>query len=65
VFLGSPKEFSMNTRKLTGKSPMPPLWSFGLWMSRCTYSAEQQVRRSRQMREKPDSMDVLHLDTGG
>ena len=23
---------------------MPPLWSFGLWMSRCTYNAENQVR---------------------
>ena len=44
VFLGSPKEILDEYTTLTGKSPMPPLWSFGLWMSRCTYNAEDQVR---------------------
>ena len=44
VFLGSPKEILDEYTKLTGKSPLPPLWSFGLWMSRCTYNAESQVR---------------------
>ncbi len=44
VFLGTPKEILDEYTKLTGKSPLPPLWSFGLWMSRCTYNAEKQVR---------------------
>jgi alpha-D-xyloside xylohydrolase len=65
VFLGSPKEILDEYTKLTGKSPMPPLWSFGLWMSRCTYNAEKQVREiAAKMRESKIPCDVLHLDTG-
>jgi len=44
---------------------MPPLWSFGLWMSRCTYSSEQQVREvAAKLRENKIPCDVIHLDTG-
>jgi alpha-D-xyloside xylohydrolase len=65
VFLGSPKEILDEYTKLTGKSPMPPLWSFGLWMSRCTYSAEQQVRDvAAKLRANRIPCDVIHLDTG-
>ena len=65
VFLGSPKEILDEYTTLTGKSPMPPLWSFGLWMSRCTYNAEKQVRDiAAKLRENKIPCDVLHLDTG-
>ena len=65
VFLGSPREILDEYTKLTGKSPMPPLWSFGLWMSRCTYNAEKQVRDiAAQLRANNIPCDVLHLDTG-
>jgi alpha-D-xyloside xylohydrolase len=65
VFLGSPKEILDEYTKLTGKAPMPPLWSFGLWMSRCTYNAEKQVRDvAARLRENKIPCDVLHLDTG-
>ncbi|MEY4918123.1 MAG: hypothetical protein RL616_2036, partial [Verrucomicrobiota bacterium] len=65
VFFGSPKEILDEYTKLTGKSPMPPLWSFGLWMSRCTYNAEQQVRGiAAKLRAEKIPCDVLHLDTG-
>lgn len=65
IFIGSPKEILDEYTKLTGKSPMPPLWSFGLWMSRCTYNAEQQVRDiAAKLRENQIPCDVLHLDTG-
>ena len=65
VFLGTPKEILDEYTKLTGKSPMPPLWSFGLWMSRCTYNAEKQVREiAGKLRENKIPCDVLHLDTG-
>ena len=65
VFLGTPKEILDEYTKLTGKSPLPPLWSFGLWMSRCTYNAEQQVRDiAAKLRENKIPCDVLHLDTG-
>ena len=65
VFLGSPKEILDEYTRLTGKSPLPPLWSFGLWMSRCTYNAETQVRDiASQLRANKIPSDVLHLDTG-
>jgi alpha-D-xyloside xylohydrolase len=65
VFLGSPKEMLDEYTKLTGKSPLPPLWSFGLWISRCTYNAETQVRDiAGKLRENRIPCDVLHLDTG-
>jgi alpha-D-xyloside xylohydrolase len=65
VFLGSPKEILDEYTRLTGKAPLPPLWSFGLWMSRCTYNAEAQVRDiAARLRENKIPCDVLHLDTG-
>ncbi|HEU5397002.1 MAG TPA: TIM-barrel domain-containing protein, partial [Verrucomicrobiae bacterium] len=65
VFLGPPREILNEYTDLTGKSPMPPLWSFGLWMSRCTYNAEKQVRDiAGRLRENQIPCDVLHLDTG-
>src|ERR1039457_4688150 len=65
VFLGTPKEILDEYTRITGKSPMPPLWSFGLWMSRCTYNAEKQVRDvAAKLRENKIPCDVLHLDTG-
>ena len=65
VFLGSPKDILDEYTRLTGKSPLPPLWSFGLWMSRCTYSSEKQVRDvASRLRENKIPCDVIHLDTG-
>ncbi|HEU6448013.1 MAG TPA: TIM-barrel domain-containing protein [Verrucomicrobiae bacterium] len=65
IFIGTPKEILNEYTSLTGKSPMPPLWSFGLWMSRCTYNSETQVRQiARQLRENKIPCDVIHLDTG-
>jgi alpha-D-xyloside xylohydrolase len=42
IFLGNPKEILNEYTDLTGKSPMPPLWSFGLWMSRITYFSQEE-----------------------
>ncbi len=65
VFLGTPKEILGEYTALTGSSPMPPLWSFGLWMSRCTYNAETQVVNiATQLRADKIPCDVIHLDTG-
>ncbi len=65
VFLGEPKDVVSEYTALTGRSPVPPLWSFGLWMSRITYNAEAQVRDvARKLREHRIPTDVLHLDTG-
>lgn len=65
IFLGPPKQILDEYTKLTGKSPLPPLWSFGLWMSRCTYNSQTQVLDiASQLRADNIPCDVLHLDTG-
>ena len=65
VFLGPPKDILDEYTNLTGKAAMPPLWSFGLWMSRCTYNNEKQVRDiAATLRADKIPCDVLHLDTG-
>jgi alpha-D-xyloside xylohydrolase len=65
IFMGSPKEILSDYTALTGRSPMPPLWSFGLWMSRITYKAEAEVRDvAKKLREYRIPSDVIHLDTG-
>jgi len=65
VFLGTPKQVLEEYTGVTGRSPVPPLWSFGLWMSRITYDSEQQVRDvAQKLREHKIPADVIHLDTG-
>ncbi|MBS6196335.1 MAG: hypothetical protein KH828_12225 [Clostridiales bacterium] len=49
---------------ITGKSPMVPKWSFGLWMSRCSYRTEEEVLSiARQLRERDIPCDVMNIDT--
>ena len=65
IFLGDPKEILSEYTALTGRSPVPPLWTFGLWMSRITYGSEKEVRKvAKKMRAEKIPCDVLHLDTG-
>src|ERR671933_2887405 len=64
-FFGSPKEILSEYTALTGRSPIPPLWSFGLWMGRDTYSSEDEVRDvAKKLRGHRIPCDVVHLDTG-
>jgi alpha-D-xyloside xylohydrolase len=65
VFLGQPKDVLDEYTNLTGKSVMPPLWSFGLWMSRISYFSELDGRTvARLLRENTIPCDVIHFDTG-
>ncbi|HEY8151023.1 MAG TPA: alpha-xylosidase, partial [Vicinamibacteria bacterium] len=65
VFLGAPKDVLDEYTKLTGKAPMPPLWSFGLWMSRISYFSEDETRAvAAKLRANRIPSDVIHLDTG-
>ncbi len=65
VFVGEPAQVLESYTALTGRSPMPPVWSFGLWMSRITYSSEEQTRGvAAKLREHAIPCDVIHLDTG-
>jgi alpha-D-xyloside xylohydrolase len=65
VFAGGPKDVLGEYTALTGRSPLPPLWSFGLWMSRITYESEAQTREvAAKLTEHRIPCDVIHLDTG-
>lgn len=65
VFLGSPKEILDAYTDLTGKAPMPPLWSFGFWQSRITYFSEEEGRMvADKLRVNRIPCDVIHFDTG-
>jgi alpha-D-xyloside xylohydrolase len=65
IFLGNPKEILSEYTALTGRSPVPPLWSFGFWMSRITYKSEDEVRNvALKLRQYRIPSDVIHLDTG-
>lgn len=49
---------------LTGFSPTPPIWSFGLWMSRNSYESWDVVDGvAAGLRQHGVPCDVLHLDT--
>lgn len=65
IFLGTPKEILDEYTNLTGKAAMPPLWSFGFWMSRITYFSEQEGREvTQKLRDYKIPADVIHFDTG-
>lgn len=64
LFCGTPKEILAAYTALTGRSPVPPLWSFGLWMSRISYRSEEQVQEvARKLEQNRIPCDVIHLDT--
>jgi len=64
-FLGDPKEILDAYTDLTGKAAMPPLWSFGFWMSRITYFSEEDGRVvAGKLRYNEVPCDVIHFDTG-
>jgi alpha-D-xyloside xylohydrolase len=59
------EEILRGYRQLTGFPAMPPLWSFGIWMSRMTYfSADEVLEICRRLRSEDFPCDVIHLDTG-
>lgn len=64
-FIGSPQEILGEYTSLTGRSPLPPLWSFGLWMGCFSYTSEKQVRDvANKMRKQKFPCDVIHIDSG-
>jgi alpha-D-xyloside xylohydrolase len=60
-----PEEILPRYTRITGQPAVPPKWTFGLWMSRITYSRQDEVEDvARKLRERRIPCDVLHLDTG-
>lgn len=57
------KQIMSRYTDLTGKTPMPPKWSFGFWISRAGYRSRKQVEEViREMRERGFPCDVISLD---
>lgn len=65
LFLGDPKDILDEYTDLVGKTELPPLWSFGTWMSRITYfSQDDGYEVASKLRENRIPSDVIHFDTG-
>lgn len=61
----SAEEILYGYRQITGFPSIPPLWSFGTWMSRMTYfSADEVETICNRLRQEDYPCDVIHLDTG-
>ena len=62
---GSVQSIVANYRRLTGVPPLPPVWSYGTWMSRMSYFSAAETREvANGMRRGGFPCDVIHLDTG-
>ena len=65
VFFGEPKDILDEYTDLVGKPGMPPMWSFGTWMSRITYFSEKEgYDVAANIRKNKYPCDVIHFDTG-
>ncbi|HZH89010.1 MAG TPA: glycoside hydrolase family 31 protein [Pyrinomonadaceae bacterium] len=67
VFTGgaerTPQKVLGDYTELTGRMPLPPLWSLGYQQSRWSYHPEARVRQiARGFRTRRIPADVLHLD---
>ena len=64
VFCGpTPREVVDRYTELTGRTPMPPLWTLGNQQSRYSYMNEEEVREvARGFRERDIPCDVIYLD---
>lgn len=65
IMWGTPKEILSEYTALSGRPEMPPLWSFGTWMSRISYFTEDEGRDvAAKLRSNRIPADVIHFDTG-
>src|SRR5215216_6714722 len=64
VFCGpTPREVVDRYTELTGRTPMPPLWTLGNQQCRYSYMNEEEVREvARGFRERDIPCDVIYLD---
>ena len=63
-FYGSIKQILDSYTQLTGRAAVPPKFSFGVWMSRISYSSQEEVLGvAKRLRELKFPSDVIHIDT--
>lgn len=64
---GTPKGVLGNYTALTGRSPVPPAWSFGLWLSTSwtpSYAPEVVHGFVEEMKKRNIPLGVFHYDAG-
>jgi alpha-D-xyloside xylohydrolase len=63
IYGPTPREILARYWLLTGRGARPPLWAFGIWMSRCMYRDAEQVRGVvARLRELDIPLDVVNVD---
>ncbi|MDX1416737.1 MAG: glycoside hydrolase family 31 protein, partial [Candidatus Promineifilaceae bacterium] len=64
IYGPSYKEILPRYTRITGRPEIPPLWSFGLWMSRMSYRTQEEVEHvAQELRRREIPCDVIHIDT--
>jgi alpha-D-xyloside xylohydrolase len=59
----TPAEILEKYTFLTGRSPLPPRWSYGVWMSRAYYkTADEILKVAKKLRKHKIPCDTLTLD---
>ncbi|MGC6431392.1 MAG: alpha-xylosidase [Jejuia sp.] len=62
---GTIEKIVKNYRCITGFPSTPPLWSYGIWMSKMTYTSENEINTIVEKLQKNEfPFDVIHIDTG-
>lgn len=63
LFTGGPAEIIDRYTQLTGRAKVPPLWSFGMWLSRAYYKTPQDaIDTAAELRKRGVPCDVITLD---
>ncbi len=63
LFTGTPADILDRYTALTGRAPIPPLWSYGMWLSRAYYKVPQEViDTAAEVRRRGIPCDVITLD---
>jgi alpha-D-xyloside xylohydrolase len=63
LFTGDPANILERYTALTGRAKVPPLWSYGMWLSRAYYKVPQEaVDTASELRKRGIPCDVITLD---
>jgi len=63
LLAGEPAEILERQSALTGRPAMPPLWSYGMWLSRAYYQVPQEATdAAKEVRRRRIPCDVITID---
>jgi alpha-D-xyloside xylohydrolase len=63
LFAGTPATILDRYTALTGRAAVPPLWSYGMWLSRAYYKVPQEaIDTAAEVRRRGIPCDVITLD---